>query len=175
MSINFSSKRRFPLRTLFQAKMSETTAHGFTTGSLAWYVGSKSRSLLEARAWRFVINTKMGVRHNFLTPQEVWQIRQIVHRFVGPDFHCSVMINRNNAAILRVEIKLDRAVTASQEVLDEFYKRAEHLNDEAMILLNRATRASQEMLVEMNDERNAVLDAAAPTPDWALIPPAGWT
>jgi hypothetical protein len=89
---------------------------------LIWYIGTNDeRSLDEARVWSTVVLVLLHGPRGHLTPEESDEIRTAVLGCLGEGFHCTVVLDRRNASRIRIEIRLNRAVTASQAALDAFY------------------------------------------------------
>lgn len=90
-----------------------------------WYEGTNRRSLMRARQWVRVVNVPLPGPLGVLTLNERLDVINAVQGLLGPGFWCCAMIDRDNATLLRIEVRLDWRVTQSQAALNAFFREAE--------------------------------------------------
>jgi hypothetical protein len=96
-----------------------------------WYAGTNCSSLgtvRRARQWVRVVNVPLPGPHAPLTPDERQDVQRVVLGLLGLGFSCRAMIDRADATLLRIEVRLHRRVTRSQATLDSFFDNAEQLD-----------------------------------------------
>jgi hypothetical protein len=81
-------------------------------------------TLSQARKWVQVFNVPLPESRDALTPNDRKDVQVAVRAMMGLDFKCRPMIDRDNATVLRIEVRLHRQVTQSQVKLDAFFERA---------------------------------------------------
>lgn len=102
--------------------------HGrWTRSDCIWYEGTNRRrlgTLPRARRWLRVANVPLPGPHAVLTPNERRDVQNAVRGLLGLDFKIRAMIDRDNATVLRVEIRLHERVTRSLAALNAFFDRS---------------------------------------------------
>jgi len=92
--------------------------------SIIWYQGTHRRTLIAAQAWSRFLSVRNDERID-LTPALLHEIQQNLFQRFGPGFWFHVVVDRADDHVLRITVRLNRAVTATQEAYDAFIENAE--------------------------------------------------
>jgi hypothetical protein len=98
--------------------------NGYPVVSGIWYNASRRRELGAAQRWNRLFQVRSDDQF-ILTPELRQGIQQLLFQQFGPGFWFGIVIDRADNHVIRITVRLNRAVTATQEAYDQFIENAE--------------------------------------------------
>lgn len=126
--------------------LTQRQPNGYSIASSSWYLGTRRRQLQVAQEWNHLIQVRSDIPV-ILTQALMQEILQLLFQRFGPGFWFGIVMDRADNHVIRITVRLNRAVTVTQEAYDHFIENAEAQDRQSKAL----ARASGPQIAALNE------------------------